>query len=80
MLKDKSQSQIDLKQFCYKLQDYLSFNEDLSVDQIPQLIINQFNKQQQIFDQQYQILKKDNYQLRNGYFGFCFFYYFFLFF
>ncbi|CAF4043397.1 unnamed protein product, partial [Rotaria sordida] len=57
--------QAQLDNFRNKLRDHFSFDENLSFDQIAQLIINQIIKEREDFNQQYEILQKTNDELRS---------------
>ncbi|CAF4156380.1 unnamed protein product, partial [Rotaria sordida] len=57
--------QAQLDNFRNKLRDHFPFDENLSFDQIAQLIINQIIKEREDFNQQYEILQKTNDELRS---------------
>jgi len=48
------------------LQDYVHLDENVSFDQVPQLILDQFIKEREEFNQRYQALERENNFLRIG--------------
>ncbi|CAF1495089.1 unnamed protein product, partial [Rotaria sp. Silwood1] len=57
--------QDQIQNFRNQLHDYFTIDENLSFDQIPQLIIDQITKDRDDFNQQYEILQKTNDELRS---------------
>ncbi len=52
--------------FRSKLVDYLPIDENMSLDQIPQQIVDQITKEREDFNEQFQAMEKDNQDLRSG--------------
>ncbi len=48
------------------LQDYVHLDDNVSFDQVPQLILDQFIKEREEFNQRYQALERENNDLRIG--------------
>ncbi|CAF4970011.1 unnamed protein product [Rotaria sp. Silwood1] len=61
----KQFQQDQIQNFRNQLHDYFTIDENLSFDQIPQLIIDQITKDRDDFNQQYEILQKTNDELRS---------------